>query len=145
MKTFKEYITEDGALSESTKLANGWVLDGSILFSQIVSKDGRSEQVHISTNNLAFRSQSKKTSLAVHSNGKMVWTDSTQALIDNPVDLIKSHDIITKLGPLIVKVLESSSKEEFTESLGKFVRVSGTKPKVEETSKDYFIDIRATF
>lgn len=42
-------------------------------------------------------------------------------------------------------MLESSSKEEFTESLGKFVRVSGTKPKVEETSRNYFIDIKATF
>lgn len=97
MKTFKEYITKDSALSESTKLVNGWVLDGSISFSQLLSKDGRSGQIHINTDNLAFRSQSKKTSLFVHSDGKIVWSDSTQALIDNPVDLIKSHDIITKL------------------------------------------------
>lgn len=42
-------------------------------------------------------------------------------------------------------MLESSSKEEFTESLGKFVRVSGTKPKVEETSRNYFIVLRLHF
>ena len=130
MKTFKDYLNEGSVTSlNEAKTKLGWDLSGSITFSESRGT------AFIETYLFGFKSPTDKTSLYVQSGGELVWSDSTQALINNPSDLLAAHKVITQAGPVLKSLLTEKSVDKFLANIKKLEKVIGTPLKVLDGSK----------